>query len=147
MAQGLIDNFRFILLGCGSFYYSAWMANFESGAIAFMMDSISVRARAVSLTWRTMSIHPIPVPDRTILPTFSATSRCSILALNDRSCFDARSSPGHLTISRRLLPGPSLTEAGGSPSEQLHSKARMIAQVTPLRFNLLPDFRPLQVKY
>ena len=129
------------------YYFSAWMAKFESGATAFMMDSISIRARAVSLTWRTMSIHPIPVPDRTILPIFFATMRCSILSLISKSCFDAGSSPGHLIISRRLLPGPSLTDAGGSPWEQLHSTARMIAKRKPLRFHLLPDFRPSQVKY
>jgi hypothetical protein len=120
------------------------MAKFASGAVALTMASISVRARSGSLTSRTISIQPIPVPDRTILPAFFSTRRCSILSLNSRSCFDARSSPGHLMTRRRFLPAPPLTDAGGSPSEQLPNKAKMMAQMTQQRPKFVMEFQDVE---
>lgn len=48
---------------------AAWMLKPGPGAISPMIFSISTRARSLSSTATTMSIQPIPVPDRTIRPT------------------------------------------------------------------------------
>jgi hypothetical protein len=122
------------------------MVNLDSGEISIMIFWMALRALSFSSTSTTISIQPMPVPERMTLPIRLSEIIRPTLSLVSSSCFVAKSSPGHRKRIRKFLSGE-LSDAmsagrescAGSLFEQLMTSIQITTIRRTDKLNLMPN--------